>query len=290
MIILIGLFGLALGSFVNALVWRIFMQSQEAKKHQKKSSKKLSSSKVAQIKKASKKYSVLKGRSMCPQCQHQLFSKDLIPIISWLSVRGKCRYCKNKISLQYPVVELTGVALFMATYYLWPYTLVGFKAYEAFVIFLGIITVGLALSVYDLQYMELPTPLVYILGFFGSLFSGSVALGNSEMSVLISSFIGSIGFGGFFYILYRVSNGKWIGGGDVRIGFALGIILGWQKSIVALTLAAYGGTLLIIVLLVIKKYHKKMKIPFGPFLLAATFIVVLVGQPVIDWYLQLSGI
>ena len=272
MIILIGLFGLALGSFVNALVWRIFMQSQEAKKHQKKSSKKLSSSKVAQIKKASKKYSVLKGRSMCPQCQHQLFSKDLIPIISWLSVRGKCRYCKNKISLQYPVVELTGVALFMATYYLWPYTLVGFKAYEAFVIFLGIITVGLALSVYDLQ------------------FSGSVALGNSEMSVLISSFIGSIGFGGFFYILYRVSNGKWIGGGDVRIGFALGIILGWQKSIVALTLAAYGGTLLIIVLLVIKKYHKKMKIPFGPFLLAATFIVVLVGQPVIDWYLQLSGI
>jgi prepilin signal peptidase PulO-like enzyme (type II secretory pathway) len=61
MIILIGLFGLALGSFVNALVWRIFMQSQEAKKHQKKSSKKLSSSKVAQIKKASKKYSVLKG-------------------------------------------------------------------------------------------------------------------------------------------------------------------------------------------------------------------------------------
>jgi leader peptidase (prepilin peptidase)/N-methyltransferase len=290
MIILVGLLGLVLGSFVNALVWRIFMQSQETKKLQKKSSKKLSSAKVAQLKKATQKYSVLKGRSMCPDCKHQLSGKDLVPVLSWLSVRGRCRYCQKKISLQYPAVELSGALLCMGAFAFWPYTLSGFKPYEAFVLFLAIVIVGLALSVYDLRHMELPTKLVYTLGVFGLLFSVSVAIGQSDAAVLLSSLLGSIAFGGFFYALYAVSGGTWIGGGDVRLGFALGIILGWQKSILALTGAAYGGTLVIVVLLIMKKYHKKMKLPFGPFLLMATYATVLWGQSAIDWYLRLSGL
>ena len=290
MIILVGLLGLVLGSFVNALVWRIFMQSQETKKLQKKSSKKLSSAKVAQLKKATQKYSVLKGRSMCPDCKHQLSGKDLVPVLSWLSVRGRCRYCQKKISLQYPAVELSGALLCMGAFAFWPYTLSGFKPYEAFVLFLAIVIVGLALSVYDLLYMELPTKLVYVLGFFGFIFSGSLAIGNQDLSIVISSLIGSVGFGGFFYILYAVSNGKWIGGGDVRLGFALGLLLGWQKSILALTAAAYGGTIVIAILFLLGKYHKKMKLPFGPFLLGAMYVAVLFGQLAIDWYLRLSGL
>lgn len=290
MIILFGVLGLALGSFVNALVWRLFKKSQLERQQQKKTAKKTSAATTAASKKKSDQYSILKGRSMCPHCQHQLAGKDLIPVLSWLSVRGKCRYCQEKIAWQYPAVELAGAVLFMKAYYFWPYVLSGFKPYEAFVLFLLVITVGLALSVYDVLHMELPTKLVYVLGGLGFLFSGSLAIGNQDLSIIIASLIGSIGFGGFFYILYAVSGGKWIGGGDVRLGFALGLLLGWQKSILALTAAAYGGTVVIAIIFLLGRYHKKMKLPFGPFLLGAAYTTILFGQSVIDWYLQLSGL
>lgn len=290
MIILFGLLGLALGSFVNALVWRIYKQAEAQKKLSKKTVKKTSASKAAQNKKVSGKYSILRGRSMCVECQHQLSAKDLIPIISWLSLRGKCRYCQKSISWQYPVVELVAATLFAAAYYFWPYTLSGFMSYEAFALFLMVITVGLALSVYDIKWMELPTKLVYALGGLGFMLSLSLAIGLGDTSILTSALIGSAGFGGFFYALYAVSNGKWIGGGDVRLGFALGIILGWQRSMLALTAAAYGGTIIIVILYLLGKYHKKMKLPFGPFLILAMYSSALWGQAVINWYLQLSGL
>ena len=97
-------FGLCLGSFVNALVWRLREQERQLEK-----------------KKPNKKYlvelSIAKGRSMCPDCHHTLASKDLIPVLSWLSVGGKCRYCRKSISTQYPLVELATAALFVLSYY-----------------------------------------------------------------------------------------------------------------------------------------------------------------------------
>jgi len=100
-------FGLALGSFVNALVWRVREQTKEGSK-KKPDSKYL------------KKLSVSKGRSMCPNCHHELTAKDLLPVISWLGLKGKCRYCRKSISAQYPLVELATAGLFAASYLLWP--------------------------------------------------------------------------------------------------------------------------------------------------------------------------
>src|SRR4051812_13278636 len=92
-------FGLCLGSFVNALVWRV--HEQEA------------------AKKPNKKLSVLNGRSMCPHCEHELAAKDLIPVLSWLSLGGKCRYCHKPISKQYPLVELLTALLVVGSYIWW---------------------------------------------------------------------------------------------------------------------------------------------------------------------------
>ncbi len=267
---LLMLIGLALGSFTNALVWRVHEQSK------KKNAK-------------NKDFSILKGRSMCPSCHHTLSSLDLVPVFSWLLLKGHCRYCKKRISWQYPLVELVGAALFVVSYIFWPYELAGFGALSVFGVWLAIVITAVALAVYDLRWMLLPNRLVYSLAGFGILFT-LVSVHSRDAAVLLSSVLGCIGYGGFFYILYQISGGKWIGGGDVRLGFVLGIILGWQKSILGLTLAAYLGTLVIGILYLMGKYHRKMKLPFGPFLLAAMFLTMLWGQQLIDWYLRISGL
>jgi prepilin signal peptidase PulO-like enzyme (type II secretory pathway) len=285
MIIIICLFGLVFGSFINALVWRVYKLDDLKVKKNKKSkqaSRKLESEKIA--------HSIIKGRSMCVHCKHQLSAKDLVPVISWVSLRGRCRYCKKAISWQYPLVELLTAAIFAISFLAWPLSLNTLPQYLVFATWLPVVVVAVALAVYDTRWMLLPTRLVYILGSFGFIFVVAASLVYSDISVALSALIGAAGFGGFFYGLYVVSGGKWIGGGDVRLGFALGLILGWQKSILALTAAAYGGTLFIVVLIVVKKYHRKMKIPFGPFLLSATIATMLWGQAAIDWYLRLSGL
>ena len=99
-IIILAWLGLCAGSFVNALVWRL---------HEQKRSKK-----------ADKKLSILNGRSMCVHCRHELTWYDLIPLFSWLLLRGKCRYCKKPISWQYPIVELATAAVFVLSYIFWP--------------------------------------------------------------------------------------------------------------------------------------------------------------------------
>lgn len=268
---LLFLAGLALGSFANASVWRMYQQAQ------KKQSK-------------NKELSILHGRSLCERCGHKLSALDLIPVLSWIWLRGRCRYCKKSVSWQHPVIELVNGALFVISLYYWPFSLGSFLDYVLFGLWSIAVTIGLALVIYDLKWMILPTRLIYLFGVAGLSYAAVIAIITDDLSLLSSSIIGCAAFGGLFYLMYQISKGRWIGGGDVRLGFALGLLLGWQKSIFALTLAAYLGTLVIIILMIIKKYHKKMKLPFGPFLLSAAFIAVIWGQSVIDWYLRISGL
>lgn len=227
---------------------------------------------------------------MCPQCHHVLGIKDLIPVLSWASLHGKCRYCSTSISWQYPAVELCGVLLFALSYAFWPYNLWGTVSYMVFAVWLSISVIFLALIIYDLRWLTLPNRLVYIALPLSTLFT--LLLGSSEKSwsVPIAGAVGSLVYGGFFYVLYQLSNGRWIGGGDVRLGFVLGLILGWQKSIVSLSLAAYSASFVILILVIMKKYHRKMKLPFGPFLIFGSIVALLWGQVIINSYLRISGL
>jgi len=100
-VVVLVVLGLCLGSFVNALVWRIHEQDRLTGKKKKPHKKQLD------------RLSILHGRSMCPDCHHELKPKDLVPLFSWLSLHGKCRYCHKPISWQYPVVELLTAGLFV---------------------------------------------------------------------------------------------------------------------------------------------------------------------------------
>jgi len=252
--------GLILGSFVNALVWRT---------HKKKG--------------------ILKGRSQCVHCGHQLAAADLVPVLSWLTLRGHCRYCKKPISVQYPLVELSAAAVFALSYVLWPVDLAGGQ-WVLFATWLAISVGLLALAVYDLRFMLLPNKilywtavvaatgrLVYILGFEPDKLDAVVTW---ALSVAVAA--------GLFWLIYLVSVGKAIGFGDVRLGLISGTVLADPLlSLLMIFGASVLGTFFVLPGLVSKRRSIISKVPYGPFLIASTFIVLLFGERLSDWYQSL---
>lgn len=264
--------GLCFGSFVNALVWRLHQQSLPAKKR------------------AAKKedLSISKGRSMCPHCKHALSALDLLPVISWLALKGKCRYCKQQISSQYPLIEASTALLFVASYLLWPLNLQSSSGVFILVIWLIALVFFMALIIYDVRWMLLPNKLVYPLiglSVVKMLVVAIVFEGGADY--ILNSVLAAAVAGGIFYVIYQVSKGQWIGGGDVKMGYALGFIL--AKPVLAfmmLFLASLLGVLVALPGLITKKTGMSSKLPFGPYLIAATIIVYLLGQRAIDWYIM----
>jgi leader peptidase (prepilin peptidase)/N-methyltransferase len=273
-IIFLVLLGLCLGSFVNALVWRLHEQSQT------KNAKKL------------RELSVLHGRSVCPHCNHQLKAIDLIPVLSWLSLKGKCRYCKKAISRQYPLVELLTAGLLVLSYVVWPYTLQGWSGPEIaiFGLWTAILTGFVALTVYDLRWYTLPNKIVFPLTALGVAFVGLLAITYQDINIVGEAILGMGVIFGLFYLLFQVSKEKWIGGGDVKLAVLLGLLAGgFMEVLLLLFLASVCGTLYSVILATLgkQKLSRKLQIPFGPFLIAATIIVVLFGLDIINWYSDL---
>jgi len=269
-ILLLAWLGLCFGSFVNALVWRLHEQGKRQK------------SKV----KRDRGLSILNGRSMCPHCGHTLAWYDLMPVVSWLMLGGKCRYCKKPISLQYPAVELLNAGLFAGSYLFWPYgfTVVGLTQ---FVFWLILLTGFVALAVYDLKWMLLPNKVVYFLIAVAVVQVLAVSIIKKDGVFLLQAILASTLLFGFFYGLFQVSNGKWIGGGDVKLAIVLGLLAGSPLlALLLLFIASFLGSVVSIPLLLAGKANSH-KVPFGPFLLLATVIVYIWGDPLISWYQQL---
>jgi prepilin signal peptidase PulO-like enzyme (type II secretory pathway) len=273
--------GLCMGSFVNALVWRVY---EQARLHREAAKPKLAKAKRRQLEKEARELSIIKGRSRCTHCGHELAARDLIPVLSWLELRGKCRYCGAHID-DTPLVELATSALFVLSYWRWPRPLDA-QGTTNLIVWLVILTGLVALFVYDIRWLRLPNRIVYPLIIialalvlanaliFGD---GAAAIRDAVLSVAIC--------GGFFYLIYQISGGKWIGGGDVKLGILIGLVLpGWEQGFVALFLASVLGTLTILPFLFAKKITATSKVPFGPFLIAATIIVKLFGAGFIAWY------
>lgn len=262
--------GLAFGSFVNALVWRLHEQSLSAKKR------------AASL----QELSIVHGRSMCPHCKHTLCPLDLVPVISWVLLGGKCHYCRSKIGLQYPLVELITACLFAVSYIYWPHSLTGMGQVSLFVLWLTSLVGLVALVVYDIRWMVLPNKIVFPLIGLGIIYAVITALTTDNPGhSLLMSFLGLLVAGGIFYVLFQISDGKWIGGGDVKLGFALGLLLSSPYiAFLMLFLASLLGLLVSMPAMLIKKSSIKNRIPFGPFLVTATIICVLFGQLIIDWY------
>lgn len=215
------------------------------------------------------------GRSKCPKCQHTLNAIDLIPLFGYLINRFKCKYCKEPISVTYPILELVMGSAFLMTSVLTgldkPY-LLGFYLLLTFIFVL--------LSFYDIFFQEIPDqislPTILITGlgvFFGHL--------NDPVNM----FIGFAVPVSFFSTMFLASKGRWLGGGDIRIGAIMGLLLGWPNIIVGLFLGYLSGSLYSLIGLATGKLGRRSPIPFGPFLFFGAYIALFFGKNILDWYL-----
>lgn len=274
--VIIGLLllGLCLGSFVNALVWRVHEQDKEQGK------KRTDTKRLQDL-------SISKGRSMCPHCSHELSALDLLPVVSWVALQGKCRYCRKSISWQYPLVEIATALLFIASYVFWPTPVTG-GTIALFGAWLLMLTGLMALVVYDIRWMLLPNRIVFPLYAVGVVYAGLSILQSADRLQAAAMTILSVAIGGgIFYLIYQISKGNWIGGGDVKLGWLLGLFVGGpQYSFLYIFIASLLGTALALPLMAASKLNASRVVPFGPFLIAGAIITVLFGNDIIGWYMR----
>ena len=263
--------GLCFGSFVNALVWRVYEKQNKKSKY------------------AKKELSVITGRSMCVHCGHTLSAKDLIPVISWLSLQGRCRYCRKPIP-DTPFTELLTPALFILSYTFWPHSW-GTRGLMLFALWLTLLVGFVALCVYDYRWQILPDKIVATTGVIALLHVIVEVASGAGMQRVIGAIWGIVFGAGIFWLIFRVSDGRLIGGGDVKLGIVYGILLGGPiKSLLCIFIASLLGTLFALPAALAGKASRTTKIPFGPFLIAATVIVYLFGNDIVTWYRTLAGI
>jgi len=250
----IFIFGLVIGSFLNALIWRMYTRKS------------------------------MMERSCCPKCNHVLGVKDLIPLVSFFWQKGKCRYCQKKISWQYPVVELiTGI--FFVLIFVINFKIIFFNEFQNFQFLiitlrdLFFVSVMIIIFVYDLKYgyildrVTLPAILVGLIL--------NLILGITWQNLILAVGIG----GGFFLVQFLISKGRWIGGGDIRMGALLGVFLGWPQILVALFFSYILGAIIGVGLIIFKKKTWKSEIPFGVFLAIGAIISLFFGEQILANYL-----
>lgn len=216
--------------------------------------------------------SVAVGRSACPSCGHQLAWYDLLPLASWLMLRGRCRYCSQRISWQYPALELTLALLFALA----PVGAGG----VAVAVYLAASLLLVAAATYDARWMELPDSISWLLLAIGVLRLVGDSLGTGEWgSVLLNGIVGAAVAGGFFGLQYLLSRGRWIGSGDVILGVAAGLLVGWPGSLLALVVAYVVGGVVATPLLAMKRRGWSSAVAFGPFIALGTWVALRYGQP-----------
>lgn len=264
--ILVFILGLAVGSFLNVYI----MRSYEGR-------------------------SPFRGRSKCDTCQRTLGIGDLIPIISYLVVRGKCRTCSARLTIQYPLVELaTGVLFALAYWRIFPdgFTTASMADIGELVRLWLFLAVIIILFVYDWRWMVvpvIPTLIFAVVAYFFnvSLSANSVACGSvvsclfqvSWTHYLIAGLIGAL----FFFIQYALSRGAWVGSGDIYLGFLFGAMTGYPGIVIVLFCSYMIGAIASIVLMIFFGYGRKSAVPFGPFLAAASALVLLFQEPLVSF-------
>lgn len=246
-------FGLSFGSFMNAWVWR-----------------------------TREKMDISRSRSICPKCLHPIAWYDNIPFISFLILRAKCRHCKDKISWQYPMVEVFVALAFLFTAVWHNSALFLPQLTVALIRDLVIIVLLTFVFLYDLKYREIldrVTTIPAIILLFLSLGFGW----HSWQSLLFGILFGA----GFFLTLYIISKGAWIGGGDIRLGFLMGVILGWPNVLVAFFIAYMLGAVMSLILIALKQKTMKSETAFGTYLAVGTLVSMFFANNIINWYLSL---
>lgn len=284
--VILGLFGLLFGSFAGATVWRLRARQLVADKAQ---GEPVEEKEFLRLKPLAKGTYTSKDRSRCLHCGHQLAWYDLLPLVSWLSLRGKCRYCRTPIGRFEPFMELAMASFFVGSYLFWPEALQGWEALR-FGLWLMIGVGLLILFAYDQKWFLLPDVVTFpLVGLAGIMALIQIAQAPNHLAATWSVAGAVAILSGLYLLLWTVSQGRWVGFGDVKLGLVLALMLGdWLLAFVALFAANLIGCLVIIPGLVSRRLERTSRVPFGPFLILGAIVALFLGQPVIDWYTTLS--
>lgn len=222
------------------------------------------------------------GRSRCVSCGHALAWYDLIPLASYLALRGKCRSCGTHIALRYPLLELltSGLFLFLALHPVRPMLAVFPLAVACFMLLL--------IAIHDAETQSIPDAFTIALTIAALLFRSLLAW-EFGWEMLLSGIGGGAALMIFFAALWLLGRGTWIGSGDILLSGALGLLLGPKLGVLALFLAYIIGAMVALILLALKKIHRKDAMAFGPFLAIGAFIALFFGEEMIGWYVGMMG-
>lgn len=287
MLILIGILGAAFGSFAGAQIWRLRARQLV---EDKKAGEKVSAKELKKLSPLIKKVS--KDRSRCLSCGHVLAWYDLIPLVSWLSLRGKCRYCKKFIGWTEFLLEVGMAALFALSVVLWPMPLASFWQILTLVLWLAALVLLAILFVYDLKWLLLPDIVNIPFIVLGAVFAGIKLCLASDVTSALTSLLGAVFvLSGIYLLLYLFSKARygedktWVGFGDVKLGLGLSLFLGnWLLAFAALFAANLIGTILVLPSMLTGKLRGNSRISFGPLLIAGFLIVWLFSESILNWY------
>jgi len=292
--IIIFVFGLSVGSFLNVVIFRL-----------------------------ENGWSIVNDRSKCMHCKHILAWNDLVPVASFLFLGGTCRYCKKNISRQYPIVEISTALIFILisnsiVHISNEVPVIDYQLLSSLFYYFIIASSLIVIFVYDLRHYIIPdeviliavvVSLVYnisidstlrymILSGFKSVHDfqggGDLFTGFSNMtefllanSVFLNYLFAALVSFVFFFSIVFFTRGKGMGGGDVKLGFLMGLVIGWPNITLAILLSFIIGSVFGIALVISKKKDMKSMIPFGPFLVIGTFLMLFWGEKIMRWYFGL---
>jgi leader peptidase (prepilin peptidase)/N-methyltransferase len=251
LIVVVGVFGLLIGSFLNAWAYRL-----------------------------PREISIARGRSFCPACSTPINWSDNVPLVSYLVLRGRCRACGVHISVRYPLGEAGTATLFV---------LAGVLTGASWLLPLQLVFIGVLvlISQTDLEFHEVPGDVLLVAGVIG--LGGMIALHPHRWWVYVAASLGAAGFLLVVRFLYKMVRGvTGMGIGDVSISFLLGAFLG-AAVVPAMFLGFLLGAVAGIVVLVRREGDMKTALPFGPFLAAGGVVMLFAGQPLIHAYLSIIG-
>ena len=259
--VFIFLLGLVIGSFLNCVVYRL-----------------------------NEKKSFVSGRSFCPECKHSLAWYDLVPVFSFVFLKGKCRYCGKPISWQYPIVEISTGSIFLLISNFQFLISNQFSNYQFLINLLYLFTVAsllIIIFIFDLKWYLIPDKvLLWAVGITAAFHLYSFAFNLYPKGQIFDFLFSAFGAAGFFLAIFLLTRGKAIGFGDVKLAFFMGLFLGWPKIVTALFLAFLIGAIIGLILIINKKKQMKSEIPFGPFLITGLFIALFWGEPILNFYLN----
>lgn len=208
----------------------------------------------------------------CSKCGSNIKWYDTIPLVSYILLKGRCRHCEAKISIQYMLVDLINGLGYILVFFV-----SGFNVLSA--LYCLAFTILMVVSVIDWRTYEIPPILNLMIGILGII---RIIL---DFSNLLEYLIGFCVVSGFLFLLFVVTRGRGIGGGDIKLMAAAGLFIGWKNIILALALGSILGSIIHIVLM--KTCKKDQVLAFGPYLSAGIVIAMLFGNQLVGWYIGL---